>query len=75
VGRPHKLHLVSLNSKRNRKYRKTLNYSHAQGIPWSTLGTSRAEYRKQRLQQYRNYENLDEEQRSEDGGSQMLYRK
>jgi hypothetical protein len=38
-----------------------------QGIPWSTLGTSRAEYRKQRLQQYRNYENLDEEQRSEDG--------
>jgi hypothetical protein len=38
-----------------------------QGIPWSTLGTSRAEYRKLRLEQYRNYENLDEEQRSEDG--------
>ena len=40
-----------------------------QGIPWSTLGTSRAEYRKQRLTQYRNYENLDDEQRSEDGRS------
>mmetsp|Transcript_23872 Transcript_23872/g.35060 ORF Transcript_23872/g.35060 Transcript_23872/m.35060 type:complete len:438 (+) Transcript_23872:123-1436(+) len=44
-----------------------------QGIPWSTLGTSRAEYRKQRLNQYRNYENLDEAQRSEVSASSLQH--
>ena len=38
-----------------------------QGIPWSTLGTSRSEYRKQRLTQYRNYENLNDEERMDRG--------
>lgn len=38
-----------------------------QGIPWTTLGTTRLEYRKLRIQQYRNYENLDDDHRSEDG--------
>mmetsp|Transcript_40580 Transcript_40580/g.101509 ORF Transcript_40580/g.101509 Transcript_40580/m.101509 type:complete len:193 (+) Transcript_40580:170-748(+) len=32
-----------------------------QGIPWSTLDTSRAEYRQNRLHNYMNYENLRED--------------
>mmetsp|Transcript_10618 Transcript_10618/g.21014 ORF Transcript_10618/g.21014 Transcript_10618/m.21014 type:complete len:449 (-) Transcript_10618:78-1424(-) len=33
-----------------------------QGIPWSTLDTSRAEYRQNRLHNYMNYENLRDDQ-------------
>jgi WD40 repeat protein len=33
-----------------------------QGIPWSTLDTTRAEYRESRLHNYMNYENLTEHQ-------------
>jgi len=34
-----------------------------QGIPWNNLDTSRVEYRKSRLENYMNYENLRPEQR------------
>ena len=39
-----------------------------QGIPWSNLDTSRIEYRKSRLLNYLNYENLPTEQRQASAG-------
>jgi len=52
----------------------SLSLSLSLSLPLSpSPGTSRAEYRKQRLNQYRNYENLDEAQRSEVSASSLQH--